>query len=61
MADTSEMVKKSFEAMRLIAESGKKQGSIPCPKCGGDLRFSVASNGHQLAKCGSPNCIAYMQ
>jgi hypothetical protein len=37
-------------------------GLIPCPICGGNLRYSVASyNGHMHGKCEADGCVAWMQ
>ena len=38
------------------------QGSIPCPCCGGTLRYSVASyNGHVHAACSNTECVRWME
>ena len=37
-------------------------GEIPCPICGGTLRFSRAGyNGHIHARCTTENCVAWME
>lgn len=37
-------------------------GSIPCPCCGGTLRFSRAGyNGHIHAGCSTPECVRWME
>jgi hypothetical protein len=45
---------------------GKRRGvsdTIDCPNgCGGRMSYSVArSNGHVMARCSSPGCVAFMQ
>jgi hypothetical protein len=44
---------------------GKKKGgvdSLPCPLCGGTLRYSVASyNGHMMASCTTEGCASWME
>lgn len=38
------------------------QGEMPCPKCGKNLYFTVASlNGHIWARCTTKGCLAWMQ
>ncbi len=54
-------IKATLRAMVLIQESGEQSGTIECPACKGVLHFAVASNGHQRAKCETPDCLAYMQ
>lgn len=34
-------------------------GSISCPKCGGRLAFSVATNGISTGRCSSINCVRW--
>lgn len=37
-------------------------GSIACPICGGQLRYSVArSNGHIWGACVTPDCVRWIQ
>jgi len=37
-------------------------GEIPCPTCGGKLRFSRSGyNGHIHAACSTENCCAWME
>jgi hypothetical protein len=47
----------SLEAIKLIREKeGDKRrvaGTVPCPVCGKDLRYSIASNGHISGRCES--------
>lgn len=36
-------------------------GSITCPECGGELRYSVAScNKHIWGACTTKNCLSWM-
>jgi hypothetical protein len=51
------------EAIRNVARGAKGvSGSIPCPTCGGILRYSVARcNGHIHAFCATDGCVAFMQ
>lgn len=50
-----------IEALAKIQESKLNNGSIKCPKCGGDLRFSKASNGHIRATCKTEKCLSFVQ
>ena len=57
-----------FEYCKLIntaraacVETGLKEGSVKCPKCGGILRFTIASNGHVWGHCETENCLAWME
>jgi ssDNA-binding Zn-finger/Zn-ribbon topoisomerase 1 len=47
----------SLEAVKLIREKEgsktKVSGVVPCPVCGKDLRYSIASNGHISGRCES--------
>jgi hypothetical protein len=37
-------------------------GAVPCPKCGGTLRYSqAASNKHVHARCETAGCLAWME
>jgi hypothetical protein len=47
-------------ALAAIRATGKRQGEIDCPRCGGKLGFSVASNGHIWGKCKTEGCLAWM-
>jgi hypothetical protein len=68
-ADEAEIKKQTvdmFTARGLIVEyakvSGEQQGAIPCPICAaGKLGYSIASNGHVLAKCSTEKCVAWME
>lgn len=44
-----------------IKADGRKAGIMDCQVCGAALHFSVASNGHQRARCASGNCINFIQ
>lgn len=56
---------KYLEARKLITEhsEGKRSvsGQIICPKCGANLHYSIASNGHCHARCSTPGCLAWME
>lgn len=44
-----------------VGKSRGCSGSIDCPECGKDLKYSVASgNGHIWAKCSTPGCIVWI-
>jgi hypothetical protein len=49
-----------LEALLSIAIDSRKQGSIPCPKCGKDLHFSIAGNGHVWGKCETKDCLNWV-
>jgi hypothetical protein len=49
-----------LDAMTGIHETKLQQGSIPCPRCLGVLRFSFASNKHIRANCETPHCLSFM-
>lgn len=37
-------------------------GSLPCPKCGGTIRWRASSyNGHRHAACETPGCLQVME
>jgi hypothetical protein len=37
-------------------------GTVPCPKCGGTIRWARAwSNGHMHAACDTPDCFGMVQ
>jgi hypothetical protein len=41
---------------------GKFQGTIPCPECGGVLKYSIAQcNGHIWGYCTTKGCLSWMQ
>lgn len=67
----SEEINYTLEAIKLIQnhtgakpnEPGNKgaRGTAICPKCQGDLMYSVASlNGHIWGKCKTKGCLAWM-
>ena len=38
------------------------RGDIPCPVCGGTVRYSVSAyNGHTAGVCGTDGCIRWIQ
>lgn len=54
-----------LEAIAKIKETeGKKRGvkgSINCPKCNGELQYSIAKlNGHIWGKCKTDKCLKWM-
>lgn len=53
---------KAIELCRI--NSGGKwgvKGQIKCPKCGGELNYSIAStNGHIWGKCLTKDCLEWM-
>ena len=43
-------------------ETGQCSGTIPCPTCGKDMRFSYAThNGHAHAICSTPDCTFFRE
>lgn len=54
-----------MSARRAIAEhsAGRRNvsGEVECPICHGRLAYSVASNGHAWARCGTDSCIAFIE
>lgn len=58
-----ELVVYGFAAVKHLADvSGEQSGTMECPLCQKQLRFSVAkSNGHLSARCETPNCINAME
>lgn len=61
-----EHINKTLTAYASVVEAtgGKRgvSGEIPCPICGGKLRYSVAaSNGHIWGSCATPDCVRWMQ
>jgi hypothetical protein len=51
-----------MEARKRIIATGEKSGKIVCVKCDRNwISFSVASNGHVWAKCGTPDCLVWME
>lgn len=54
-----------LQAIELIREDSKGKrgvaGKVKCPKCSGELGYSVArSNGHVWGRCSTPDCLAWM-
>lgn len=50
-----------ISAIKAIRATKLSRGSIVCPKCAGDLNFSVAkSNGHIWGRCNTEGCLAWM-
>lgn len=48
-------------AIKDIRSTHMSCGSVVCPKCSGDLNFSVAkSNGHIRGKCTTEGCLSWM-
>lgn len=61
-------IQSAFDAVSVSAQSmgyrkgSGGQGSIECPICKGELRYSVAGcNGHIHAKCMTTGCVYWMQ
>jgi hypothetical protein len=59
--EIGEHIAKIMEAVALIDATGKDAGFIHCPKCAGEMRFSVAPNGHRRAACSTDNCIRFIE
>ena len=53
----------AFAACKCIAEiRGELSGTMVCPMCGRNLRFSTApSNGHFAVKCSREGCLSEME
>jgi hypothetical protein len=47
--------------LKTIATQSGQTGSIDCPKCGGNLNWSRASNAHVHATCQTEGCLRWMQ
>lgn len=69
-AKDEEYVIKVLEGVVLAKEDAKKrgfkkghpgQGFVTCPKCGKNLSYSVASNGHMMAGCVTASCVRFME
>lgn len=49
------------EAIKLIKETNKQHGIIPCPICSKNLAFTVSGyNGHIHGGCETKGCLAWM-
>lgn len=68
--EQDEVVEKTLQAVVLAKENAEMKGlgkgnpgagSITCPVCQNTLLYSVASNGHMMARCESNKCIAWME
>lgn len=51
----------AFGALSIISTRKENNGIIECPKCGGKLHYTRASNGHVWGKCETENCLSWMQ
>jgi len=50
------------KARSAIIATGLDAGTLSCPKCGGDLDFTVSPcNGHVHAMCRTSRCLAWME
>lgn len=61
-----ERIDGAIAAKRSILEhaGGRRgvSGRVPCPVCGGELRYSIAaSNGHIWACCGTAGCVKFLE
>jgi hypothetical protein len=64
--DSQERDRMTDEAYRRCAEHAQANGfirnekgtsgQVECPKCGGVLKYSIATNGHIWAKCTTKTC-----
>ncbi len=36
-------------------------GSMPCPRCGGSLKFTVAPSGTSTGRCTSAGCVRWVE
>ena len=44
------------------SEAGRREGAVECPICDGEVRYSIASNGHMHGKCvTTKGCLGWMQ
>lgn len=54
----------ALRALRAIKDKeGEKRnlkGTIPCPECGEEAHYTIASNGHVHARC-AKGCFCFMQ
>ena len=54
---------KAFAAIHAdAAEKNRKQGTVTCPKCGGELGYSISGyNGHIHGQCNTTRgCLSWM-
>jgi hypothetical protein len=51
----------AFCAIHVLRPAPNTKGAIPCPCCGTELRYVVQYNGHLWAKCGTENCVEFLQ
>ena len=49
-------------AKQEFEDTGNTQGTMECPKCGGNLNWGIApSNKHTRGKCETPDCLAWIE
>jgi hypothetical protein len=53
-------VTKAIEAIDATG-NGPRSGVIACPTCHSDLHYSIASNGHRVARCDTPDCVSFIE
>lgn len=53
---------RALQAVMAVTQGARGvHGTITCPICGGDLRYSVAaSNGHVWGACSTSDCVRWM-
>ena len=49
------------EVRKTIIKTKLAHGTVLCPKCGAQIAFTVAGNGHVHARCETQDCIAWME
>ncbi len=50
-----------IQALSVISEIPENAGTIKCPKCGKQLRYTRAVNGHVWGKCETQDCLNWVQ
>jgi hypothetical protein len=62
IGETIRHVGAAVKAARVATEkSGQHSGEIECPKCKGQLQYSIArSNGHVHGQCKTKGCLSWM-
>lgn len=62
---TIQLIEAFTEVVKTIQLGGKRKGvygSIVCPRCGGELKFSTSSyNGHIRGACTTEDCLSWIQ
>lgn len=46
---------------KIAKQERKIGGTIECPKCGGEIQWAIASNGHTRGKCNKYGCLSWIE